>query len=162
MQLLTSPTQTRVTGFRRKPSGRCSGRGRVRSMLTPGSRRGANQTASGRSAWPSRDPLGELGFSNGTVAALVHAADGTVAANDGYASFGEPVRVTGVMAKNNPFRFSTKYADDESDLLYYGYHYYKPSLRWQVSVWHTNSCRHGNAISPNPPQQALRNPFQTP
>jgi hypothetical protein len=31
------------------------------------------------------------------------------------------------MAKANPFRFSTKYQDDESDLLYYGYRYYKTS-----------------------------------
>jgi RHS repeat-associated protein len=31
------------------------------------------------------------------------------------------------MAKLNPFRFSTKYDDDESDLVYYGYRYYKPS-----------------------------------
>jgi RHS repeat-associated protein len=31
------------------------------------------------------------------------------------------------MAKANPIRFSTKYQDDESDLLYYGYRYYKPS-----------------------------------
>ena len=31
------------------------------------------------------------------------------------------------MAKVNPIRFSTKYQDDESDLLYYGYRYYKPS-----------------------------------
>jgi len=31
------------------------------------------------------------------------------------------------MAKVNPFRFSTKYQDDESDLLYYGYRYYKAS-----------------------------------
>ena len=99
---------------------------------------------------------------NDNVAALINAADGTVAANDEYAAFGEPVRVTGVMARNNPFRFSTKYADDESDLLYYGYRYYKPSLRWQVSVLHTNSCRRGDAISPNLPQQAPRNPFQTP
>jgi RHS repeat-associated protein len=99
---------------------------------------------------------------NGKVAALIHAADGTVAANDEYAAFGEPARVTGVMARNNPFRFSTIYADDESDLLYYGYRYYKPSLRWQVSVWHTNSCRRGDAISPNPLQPASRNPFQTP
>jgi RHS repeat-associated protein len=30
------------------------------------------------------------------------------------------------MAKANPIRFSTKYDDDESDLLYYGYRYYKP------------------------------------
>ena len=64
---------------------------------------------------------------NGNVMALVNAADGTVAANYDYAAFGEPIRITGVMAKNNPFRFSTKYADDESDLLYYGYRYYKPS-----------------------------------
>ena len=41
--------------------------------------------------------------------------------------FGEVIRATGPMAKANPFRFSTKYDDDESDLLYYGYRYYKPS-----------------------------------
>ncbi|MGA3268128.1 MAG: RHS repeat-associated core domain-containing protein [Verrucomicrobiota bacterium] len=41
--------------------------------------------------------------------------------------FGEVIRSTGPMARNNPFRFSTKYDDDESDLLYYGYRYYKPS-----------------------------------
>jgi hypothetical protein len=39
--------------------------------------------------------------------------NGNVAANDEYAAFGEPVRVTGVMARNNPFRFSTKSADDD-------------------------------------------------
>jgi RHS repeat-associated protein len=64
---------------------------------------------------------------NGNIMALVNAADGTVAANYDYAAFGEPIRITGVLARNNPFRFSTKYADDESDLLYYGYRYYKPS-----------------------------------
>jgi RHS repeat-associated protein len=37
------------------------------------------------------------------------------------------VRTTGPMAKTNPFRFSTKFQDDESDLLYYGYRYYKAS-----------------------------------
>ena len=99
---------------------------------------------------------------NGNVAALINAADGTVAANDNYTAFGEPLRVTGGMVRNNPFRFSTKYADDESDLLYYDYRYYKPSLRWQVSVLHTNSCRRGDALSPNPLQQAPRNPFQSP
>jgi len=41
--------------------------------------------------------------------------------------FGEVIRQTGPMAKVNPFRFSTKLQDDESDLLYYGYRYYKPS-----------------------------------
>ena len=35
------------------------------------------------------------------------------------------------MAKANSFRFSTKYQDDETDLLYYGYRYYNASTgRW--------------------------------
>jgi RHS repeat-associated protein len=35
------------------------------------------------------------------------------------------------MAKPNPFRFSTKYQDDEADMLYYGYRYYNANVgRW--------------------------------
>ena len=35
------------------------------------------------------------------------------------------------MAKANPYRLSTKYQDDETDLIYYGYLYYNPSTgRW--------------------------------
>ena len=35
------------------------------------------------------------------------------------------------MAKANPIRFSTKYQDEESDLLYYGYRYYNAGTgRW--------------------------------
>jgi RHS repeat-associated protein len=35
------------------------------------------------------------------------------------------------MAKANPFRFSTKYQDDETDLFYYGYRYFNASTgRW--------------------------------
>jgi RHS repeat-associated protein len=64
---------------------------------------------------------------NGNVAALVNAANGTLSANYDYGPFGELIRQTGPMATANPFRFSTKYDDDESDLLYYGYRYYKPS-----------------------------------
>jgi RHS repeat-associated protein len=68
---------------------------------------------------------------NGNLAALVNAADGTVAANYEYGPFGELLRATGTMARANPFRFSTKYQDDESDLLYYGYRYYNASTgRW--------------------------------
>jgi|GEM_PF-4681991 len=45
--------------------------------------------------------------------------------------FGEVIRATGPMAKANPFRFSTKYQDDESDLVYYGYRFYNASTgRW--------------------------------
>ena len=45
--------------------------------------------------------------------------------------FGEVIRATGPMAKANPFRFSTKYQDDETDLLCYGFRYYNASTgRW--------------------------------
>ena len=46
-------------------------------------------------------------------------------------NFGEPLRATGPLAKANPFRFSTKYQDEETGFLYYGYRYYDPSTgRW--------------------------------
>ena len=68
---------------------------------------------------------------NGNVTALAKAADGTLSAQYEYGPFGEVVRATGPMAKANPFRFSTKYQDDETDLLYYGYRYYNAGTgRW--------------------------------
>jgi RHS repeat-associated protein len=68
---------------------------------------------------------------NGNVAALVSMADGTVSAHYEYGPFGELLRATGPMAKANPFRFSTKYQDDETDQLYYGYRYCCASTgRW--------------------------------
>ena len=70
---------------------------------------------------------------DGNVAALASAANGNVTAQYGYGPFGEVIRQTGPMAKVNPIRFSTKYQDDESDLLYYGYRYYKASTGTWVS-----------------------------
>ena len=68
---------------------------------------------------------------NGNVAGLVNAADGNVASRYDYGPFGEVLRASGTMAKTNPFRFSTKYTDDETDFVYYGYRYYNPSTgRW--------------------------------
>ncbi len=68
---------------------------------------------------------------NGNVAAVVSMCGGTNCATYEYGSFGEIIRATGAMAKINPFRFSTKYQDDETDLLYYNYRYYNPSKgRW--------------------------------
>src|ERR1035437_1683622 len=64
---------------------------------------------------------------NGNVAGLVNANDGTLTANYEYGPFGEVIRMTGLMALANPFRFSTKYQDNESDLLYYGYRFYNAS-----------------------------------
>jgi RHS repeat-associated protein len=68
---------------------------------------------------------------NGNVAALVNAATGAVSAQYEYGPFGEVIRETGSLAKLNPLRFSTKYQDDETGFLYYGYRYYNPSTgRW--------------------------------
>jgi RHS repeat-associated protein len=48
-----------------------------------------------------------------------------------YGPFGEVIRASGPACGTNPFRFSTKYQDDETDLLYYGYRYYNASTgRW--------------------------------
>ena len=68
---------------------------------------------------------------NGNVTALVKASDGTISANYEYDPFGNVIRATGLMAFANPFRFSTKFQDDESGLLYYGYRYLNSSTgRW--------------------------------
>jgi RHS repeat-associated protein len=68
---------------------------------------------------------------NGNVSALINASNGVTVANYDYGPFGEVIRLSGPMAKLNPFRFSTKYDDDETDFLYYGYRYYNPSTgRW--------------------------------
>jgi RHS repeat-associated protein len=68
---------------------------------------------------------------NGNVTVLMHATNGAASANYEYGPFGELVRATGLMAKANPFRFSTKFQDDESDLLYYGYRFYNQATgRW--------------------------------
>ncbi len=45
--------------------------------------------------------------------------------------FGELLRAEGGLALLNPLRFSTKYQDDDTGLLYYGYRYYCPGTgRW--------------------------------
>jgi RHS repeat-associated protein len=74
--------------------------------------------------WPVYD-------GNGNVAALVAQANGSLSARYEYGTFGETLRATGPIAKQNPFRFSTKYTDNETGLLYYGYRFYDPITgRW--------------------------------
>ena len=68
---------------------------------------------------------------NGNLHALVDRASGTLTAAYEYSPFGETLRSTGNYATTNSFRFSTKYTDAETQLIYYGYRYYNPSLgRW--------------------------------
>jgi RHS repeat-associated protein len=67
---------------------------------------------------------------NYNINAYINAA-GTETARYEYGPFGESLRITGTLGKLSPFRFSTKYTDDESGLVYYGYRYYAQSLgRW--------------------------------
>ena len=48
-----------------------------------------------------------------------------------YDPYGNVVAQSGTYADENPFRFSTKYWDDETGLGYWGYRYYSPRLgRW--------------------------------
>jgi RHS repeat-associated protein len=67
---------------------------------------------------------------NGNVTALVDQSRAITARYE-YSPFGETLRATGPTCVVNPFRFSTKFADDESGLVYYGYRYFSPTLgRW--------------------------------
>jgi RHS repeat-associated protein len=66
---------------------------------------------------------------NGNVVALIDVASGALAASYEYGPFGEPLKSTGPAAALNPFRFSTKYTDAETGLLYYGFRYYNTSTR---------------------------------
>jgi RHS repeat-associated protein len=68
---------------------------------------------------------------NENIAALVNTSNAVASAHYEYGPFGEPLRATGPMAEANPFRYSTKYQDEETDFLYYGYRYFNPSTgRW--------------------------------
>jgi RHS repeat-associated protein len=68
---------------------------------------------------------------NGNVGQLIKASDGTISAHYEYDPFGILLKSYGSMVSDNPFRFSTKYYDEETDLYYYGYRYYSANLgRW--------------------------------
>jgi len=92
---------------------------------------------------------------NGNLMGLVNAANGITRAEYAYGPFGEPLRATGLLATDNPFRFSTKYFDTNSFLLYYGHRFYSPSLgRWlsrdpigEVADNATYSFLHNNGVN---------------
>ncbi|MDT8379657.1 MAG: RHS repeat-associated core domain-containing protein [Desulfotignum sp.] len=67
----------------------------------------------------------------GNVGQMIDALDGAVKASYEYCPFGNVIRQSGDSVDDNPFRFSTRYQDDETGLLYYGYRYYSPVTgRW--------------------------------
>jgi RHS repeat-associated protein len=70
---------------------------------------------------------------NGNIAALLNAATSARSAVYEYGPFGEPVRLTGSVAKENPFRFSTKRASDVTDTFDYGFRTYAPAVGFWIS-----------------------------
>ena len=57
------------------------------------------------------------------------ASDGTVAAHYEYDPFGNTTASSGASAGVLPHRFSSKYLDEETGLVYYGYRYCAPEFK---------------------------------
>jgi len=68
---------------------------------------------------------------NGNVIGLLSTSKADKVAVYDYDPFGKLVRVNEPEAGLNPIRFSSKYTDTETGLVYYGYRYYSPEMgRW--------------------------------
>ena len=57
----------------------------------------------------------------GNVTKLVSAADGTVVNTYEYGPYGQVIAKTETI--DNPYQYNTKYTDEETGLVYYGYRY---------------------------------------
>ena len=67
---------------------------------------------------------------NGNVTDLVD-TNGTTVAHYEYDPYGNIIMQSGNVVSANPYRFSTKYTDDETSLLYYGFRFYSLEIgRW--------------------------------
>ena len=67
---------------------------------------------------------------NGNITDVVD-KNGAVVAHYEYDGFGTLNSQSGAQAEDNPYRFSSKYWDGDTELYYYGYRFYSPQLgRW--------------------------------
>ena len=67
---------------------------------------------------------------NGNIGQLVD-AHGAITAHYEYDPFGKTIISSGLLAKANPFRFSTKHWNNATGLGYWGYRWYNPDMgRW--------------------------------
>jgi RHS repeat-associated protein len=65
------------------------------------------------------------------ITSLVRANDGVITASYEYDPFGNTLKSIGEQASLCPIRFSTKYTDSETGMVYYGYRYYNAQIgRW--------------------------------
>jgi RHS repeat-associated protein len=73
--------------------------------------------------YPSYDGMGN-------IIALV-SNDVQISAKYQYGPFGEVIQTSGNYARKNPFRWATKFADEETGLVYFGHRYYSQATgRW--------------------------------
>ena len=79
----------------------------------------------------------------GNIRNVLDGGQNTVATYD-YVAFGGERTHVGAYADSNPFRFSTKYCDDETGLMYYGGRHYNPG--WAAGCPETRSGRPGELI----------------
>ena len=101
---------------------------------------------------PPSEPFFYLYDANGNVTDMVDTNGATVAHYE-YDPYGNLTAQSGSFAAN-PFRFSTKYTDDETGLLYYGFRFYSPGLgRWlsrdPISEWGFGATDDPRAIREN-------------
>ncbi len=90
------------------------------------------QTDNSLGGTPTRHALFD---GNGNLMSMRDTA-GAIIAGFEYGPFGETLTVRGASNFSTMFRFSTKYADPESGLLYYGHRYYNTSTgRWLSRDW---------------------------
>jgi RHS repeat-associated protein len=100
------------------------------NMLSYGDWNLIQETQTG-DATPSSRTYAPAYDANGNITEYIDLADGTIVAHYQYDAFGNTITQSGSEASSFPHRFSTKYTDDETGFLYYGYRYYKPELgRW--------------------------------
>ncbi|TVM02151.1 MAG: hypothetical protein CV087_09925, partial [Candidatus Brocadia sp. WS118] len=68
---------------------------------------------------------------NGNVGQLIDNLDGSIDAHYEYDPYGNSILASGTAASANPYRFSTKYLDNEYNFYYFDYRYYDPDTgRW--------------------------------
>ncbi|MZP54684.1 MAG: hypothetical protein GT600_04475, partial [Bacteroidales bacterium] len=91
---------------------------------------------------------------NKNVSEMV-ATDGTIKAHYEYSPFGKVTVSNGTLADDNPFRFSSEYADDETGLQYYNYRYCNPVTgKWlnrdpitEAGGWNLYGMVHNDTIN---------------
>jgi RHS repeat-associated protein len=99
----------------------------IRNYICGSDLGGSMQGAGGAGGLLSVSTFGTNAFvaydGNGNVSELLNAANGSALAQYEYGPFGEVLRAIGPTAASHALRFSTKYEDIETGVIYYGYRY---------------------------------------